>query len=138
MNVEISLNKLVKGQTWSALHGTTQAIHLERYPVHTVGATVATQSGTDLQKTKTKDWDKLCQEELSSETTQDADGGDPLTALLQKVYADGDDNQRKAMIKSMQTSAGTVLSTNWEDVKKEDYEKNVIPAAGQEVRKWDV
>ncbi|CDJ58664.1 SGS domain-containing protein, putative [Eimeria maxima] len=35
-----------------------------------------------------------------------------------------------------QTSGGTVLSTNWADVKDKDYEKNLEAPEGQEVRSW--
>lgn len=40
------------------------------------------------------------------------------------------------MIKSYQTSGGTVLSTNWDEVQSKDYEKEVQAPEGQEVRKW--
>lgn len=40
------------------------------------------------------------------------------------------------MVKSFQTSGGTVLSTNWGEVKDKDYEKTVEAPKGQEVRKW--
>jgi len=41
------------------------------------------------------------------------------------------------MIKSFQTSGGTVLSTNWDEVKKEDYEKDLKAPHGQEVKRWE-
>lgn len=48
-----------------------------------------------------------------------------------------DENTRKAMIKSFQTSGGTVLSTNWNEVKEKDYENKdrPEPPKGQEWRK---
>ena len=42
------------------------------------------------------------------------------------------------MIKSLQTSGGTVLSTDWNDVKNKDYEgrDKVSPPKGQEWKKY--
>jgi hypothetical protein len=35
------------------------------------------------------------------------------------------------MKKSFQTSGGTVLSTNWKEVAQKEYEKEIVPPAGQ-------
>lgn len=37
--------------------------------------------------------------------------------VLKSIYEKGDSSVKKAMNKSLEESAGTVLSTNWEDVK---------------------
>ena len=47
-----------------------------------------------------------------------------------------DEDTRRAMIKSYQTSGGTVLSTNWKEVKEKDYEKDIQPPQGMESRKF--
>lgn len=44
---------------------------------------------------------------------------------------------RRAMIKSFQTSGGTVLSTNWKEVAEKDYEKDRSAPAGQEMKDWN-
>jgi suppressor of G2 allele of SKP1 len=41
------------------------------------------------------------------------------------------------MIKSYQTSGGTVLSTNWSEVKQADYEKNRTAPKGMEWKTWE-
>jgi len=52
------------------------------------------------------------------EKESDEDAG--IDALFRKIYADGDENVKRAMLKSFQTSGGTVLSTNWAEVKDTD------------------
>ncbi len=44
------------------------------------------------------------------------DEGDPLNAFFKKIFSQGDDDQRRAMMKSYVESNGTVLSTNWNEV----------------------
>ena len=39
-----------------------------------------------------------------------------INALFQKIYADANEDTRRAMMKSFIESKGTVLSTNWEEV----------------------
>eukprot|EP00483_Globobulimina_turgida_P006556 UN06566 len=71
---------------------------------------------------KKKDWDQLdkfAKQELEKEKPE---GDEALQSLFSKIYGDADDDQRRAMVKSFQTSGGTVLSTNWKDVIDKDYE----------------
>ena len=47
----------------------------------------------------------------------------------------GDDAQKRAMMKSYQESNGTVLSTNWDEVGSKKIE--CTPPDGMEAHKWE-
>ena len=85
---------------------------------------------------KKKNWDQL-DKELEKELEADKpEGGDALNSLMKKVYGQMDEDTKRAMVKSYQTSGGTVLSTNWAEVKDKDYDGKDRPSApdGQEWR----
>lgn len=46
---------------------------------------------------------------------------DPMKGIFKQIYDASDEDTKRAMIKSFQTSGGTVLSTNWNEVKEKDY-----------------
>ena len=76
-----------------------------------------------------KDWSKIdrqCDAELRSEKDT---GEAALNNFFREIYGNADEATRRAMIKSFQTSGGTVLSTNWDEVKAADYEGKDRPDA---------
>ena len=79
-----------------------------------------------------KDWSKL-DKEFDEQEKEDAknDSNEGMWKLFRDIYANGNEETRRAMIKSFQTSGGTVLSTNWADVKDKDYEGKDRPEAPQ-------
>ena len=89
-----------------------------------------------------KNWDGITSEILSQEkgVTSDQDpnaGGDAaVNEFFQKLYADVDEDTRRAMMKSYSESGGNTLSTNWDEVKKAPVE--VKPPEGSEWKKWAV
>ena len=64
-----------------------------------------------------RDWEEIDRnlaKELEAEKPKDEAA---LNKLFEDIYARADPDTRRAMVKSMQTSGGTVLSTNWNEVK---------------------
>ncbi|KAG6381151.1 SGS domain-containing protein [Boletus reticuloceps] len=89
---------------------------------------------------KRKNWEGITTGILGSEkertTEEDPNiGGDnTVNTFFQKIFADADEDTRRAMMKSFQESGGTTLSTNWEEVKKSKVE--VKPPEGSEWKHW--
>ena len=59
----------------------------------------------------------------------------PINHLFQNIYANANDETKRAMMKSFQESNGTVLSTNWNEVGKEKVEMK--PPDSMEFKKWE-
>lgn len=74
-------------------------------------------------------WDKI----VNSETAGDETNTD-ISKFFQKIYSDGSDEVKKAMIKSFYESRGTVLTTNWNEASSQ--EVNIQPPDGLEWKKW--
>ncbi|KAL8271657.1 hypothetical protein Esti_004407 [Eimeria stiedai] len=124
--LEIVLAKKNVGETWAAL----EAVR-EQPPAATAAATVYPSSKKKI------DWNKV-EKDLTAELEAEQPQGEAaLQKLFRDIYGRGDEDTRRAMIKSFQTSGGTVLSTNWSDVKDKDYEKTLEAPEGQEVRSWN-
>merc|ERR1712129_572289 len=85
-----------------------------------------------------KDWNKVDEYATKELEKERPEGDEALQSLFSKIYGDADDDAKRAMMKSFQTSGGTVLSTNWKDVKDKDYEgKDKVSPTGQDVEKWE-
>lgn len=79
-----------------------------------------------------KNWDKIAKE-IEEEEKNSEEGN--VDDFFKKLYEGADPDARRAMVKSMQESGGTVLSTNWSEVGKNKVE--VKPPDGCEFKKWD-
>lgn len=82
-----------------------------------------------------KDWDKLAAQIAKDEKEEKLEGEAALNQLFQQIYGDGSEEVRKAMNKSFVESGGTVLSTNWDEVKRGHVDCK--PPDGMEWKKWD-
>ncbi|KAH7818627.1 putative suppressor of G2 allele of SKP1 [Monocercomonoides exilis] len=84
------------------------------------------------------DWDSLAKQvkEEEEKEKKELGGEEGLNELLKGIYANADDDTKRAMIKSYQQSGGTVLSTNWAEVGKGDVKPQ--PPKGMEERKWEI
>jgi suppressor of G2 allele of SKP1 len=83
-----------------------------------------------------RDWSQIDKDmdELEKEEAK-LDGNEGMWRLFRDIYAKGNEETRRAMIKSFQTSGGTVLSTSWDDVKNKDYEGKDRPEAPED-QEW--
>jgi len=105
-------------------------------PVAAAGAASAATAKPPSYPSKSgRNWDKIVvdiEEELKSEKPE---GEAALNELFQNIYRDADEDTKRAMNKSFQESGGTVLSTNWNDIRKQKTE--IKPPDGMEFKKWD-
>lgn len=92
---------------------------------------VNNEQQSNTKSKKPQDWDKLAKE---VEKSEDPEGDAAVNALFKKIYESGTEEQRRAMNKSFQESGGTVLSTNWDEVKKDKVE--VKPPDGVEFKQF--
>ena len=84
-----------------------------------------------------KDWEAIDRDLKQQEENEKPEGEEALNALFKQIYANADEDTRRAMVKSMQTSGGTVLSTNWNEVKQADYEKERVAPKGMEWKNYE-
>lgn len=84
-----------------------------------------------------RDWDAIERDVAREEESESPDGDEAVNKLFQSIYKNANEDTRRAMIKSFQTSGGTCLSTNWEEVEKTDYEKKRVVPKGQEWKTWE-
>jgi hypothetical protein len=73
------------------------------------------------------DWTSVEKVSLADEKKdREAEQGDQgLMNFFRSIYNDADEDTRRAMIKSYQTSNGVALSTNWKEVEKTDYSRGL-------------
>ncbi|KAL3116331.1 hypothetical protein niasHT_002414 [Heterodera trifolii] len=92
------------------------------------GAAAAAPS-SDLAS-KYAQWDRLAKE-MEQEEEEEEDG---VNKLFKSIYRDSSDEVKKAMVKSFTESQGTVLSTNWNEVKKDHVD--IKPPEGSEFKQF--
>lgn len=121
MKVEIKMEKVTPGN-WGDLQ-------------KKAAVTTAVYPSSNKAKKNWSEIEKDAEKELADEKPE---GDEALNKLFRDIYGNASEETRRAMNKSFQTSGGTVLSTNWGDVGKADYEGKDRPSApeGQEWKDW--
>lgn len=117
--IELKLKKSVENATWMGIEkGGDIKLLAAATPIP---STPVIPSYPTSSKNK-KNWDAIDKEIKKEEATEKPEGDAALNSLFKQIYGRADENTRRAMIKSYQTSGGTVLSTNWDEVASKDYE----------------
>lgn len=129
MKVEISVKKAQPYQ-WPTLERQGNTVGVVAAAPATAAAEPATAKDLKYPNSKGKDWSAV---KLDEEEDEKPEGEAALNKLFQQIYGDGSDEQRRAMIKSFTESGGTVLSTNWDDVKKKKVDAQ--PPKGMEAKR---
>ncbi|KAE9408112.1 SGS-domain-containing protein [Gymnopus androsaceus JB14] len=130
VKVELRLTKVAQGR-WGGLIGDSP---------DPLANSASRSEPTPAPKPK-KNWEALTTNILSSDKEKSLEedpnvGGDSaVNPFFQKLFADADEDTKRAMMKSYSESGGTTLSTNWDEVKKEKV--TVKPPEGQEWKKWN-
>jgi suppressor of G2 allele of SKP1 len=125
--IEIKLKKKAVGIKWSALEGEETSV-IEKVAV--VSSTTDKPPTYPSSSKQNKDWNSIAK----SVEDEKPEGEQALNALFQQIYKDGSDEVKKAMMKSFVESGGTTLSTNWDEVKKEQVP--IRPPDGVEAKSW--
>ncbi|GAC99347.1 hypothetical protein PHSY_006948 [Pseudozyma hubeiensis SY62] len=129
--IDVILHKAQPGVRWVSLQAGSASV------VSAATPTYAQSTSAPRQKSKWDSFNPDTETDATAGSSADkpADGGEAdINAFFQKLYADADEDTRRAMMKSYQESGGTTLSTDWSKVGKGRV--TTTPPDGMEAKKW--
>ncbi|CAN8061552.1 unnamed protein product [Agarophyton chilense] len=106
--VELKLRKYRQGEVWKALDREAQVLSAQAQ------AGQESIRRRDQQEARQRGLTSFAESELQNYKEDDS-----AMSLFRTIYKDADDDMRRAMMKSYSESGGKVLSTNWDEVRKE-------------------
>lgn len=106
VKIEIQLSKLDTSKSWKNLEICEESNQTDTAPKYPSSA----KNPIDPNKIRI------------NESEMEPTGEAAINALFQKIYADANEDTRRAMMKSFIESKGTVLSTNWSEVGEKEIE----------------
>ncbi|KAM7436220.1 Suppressor of G2 allele of SKP1 [Porites harrisoni] len=132
--IELKMKK-AEGIRWSSLEGEDEVKAKPIPKQEKSQSDISTVHKYPSSRHVGKDWDKLAAQIAKDEKEEKLEGEAALNQLFQQIYGDGSEEVRRAMNKSFVESGGTVLSTNWDEVKRGHVDCK--PPDGMEWKKWD-
>lgn len=141
MKVDVILSKSTPNLHWQTLeasaHPPPAPVNVPLPVATTASPSTATSGSLPGPYASKRNWQEIEKQAKQEEEEEAKSGDDPLNGLLRQIYRNADEDTRRAMNKSYQTSAGTVLTTNWKDASKKDFEATVKAPKGQVLKDWE-
>ncbi|XBW36668.1 hypothetical protein QEN19_002242 [Hanseniaspora menglaensis] len=126
---EVVFSKKDKTINWKTVDFKTSTSFAEPHLFNTDSKVDSTTNILKQPYTSKTDWSNFKIEDTPELQEEAAEEEEDENAFFQKVFANSTEDQQKAMIKSMQESNGTVLSTDWDKVKDGKVEPNLPEGA---------
>ncbi|EPQ26440.1 uncharacterized protein PFL1_06088 [Pseudozyma flocculosa PF-1] len=147
--IDVVLDKAAPGVQWRKLEADSSSVGAGTTPSYIAAAasssaapsaSVPAATTTAAPTRPRSKWDTL---KLDDDDDDEAKGGAgagaegeaDINKFFQKLYADADEDTKRAMLKSYQESGGTTLSTDWSKVGQGRVETR--PPEGMVAKKWE-
>ena len=120
--VEVQLMKKRENEQWMALERGQGMMNTKMTTTSDIAVDANANALQEEKKKKgKKDWDSVERQVKKEEEEEEASGDAAVMKFFRQLYGDSDEDTRRAMMKSYLESGGTALSTNWQEVGKQDF-----------------